>query len=124
MAYISQIQDLRSAQADRLSQIQYWLISELEAEGIEYGFWFYEDEAWERATSENMDGSSAYFMIDIMADRGTVDTAVSNVYNDLRLQNECGHSFDCCGCTFLQGIGVAQMFENRYVIYENWGRNI
>lgn len=124
MAYISQIQDLRPAQADRLSQIQYWLISELEAEGIEYGFWFYDDEAWERATSENMDGSSAYFQLEIKADRDTVETAVSNVYNDLRPQTECGHSFDCCGCTFLQGISVAQMFENRYVIYENWGRNI
>ena len=124
MAYISQIQDLRSAQADRLSQVQFWLISELEAEGIEYGFWFYDDEAWDRPTSEYLDGSTAYFQIEIKGDRGDVETAVSNVYNDLRLQNECGHVYDCCGCTFLQSISVAQMYDERYIIQERWGRNV
>ena len=125
MAYISQIQDLSPAQSDRLSKVQFWLISELEDAGIEYGFSFYDyDQGWELAVAENLEDSTAYFRIDIKADRSTVDAVVSSLSNDLRDDTRCGHDFDCCGCVIFLSLRAAEMSKNHYVICERWGRNV
>jgi hypothetical protein len=122
MRYISKIKDLRPAQVDRLSEVQFRLISELEARNIEYRFSFCATDGWERAVSNSKSfySSSAAFYIRIEADHATTQKAVSNVQSSIRRSIECTHIYKDCGCASLERLAAAEMFENHYIICEKW----
>jgi hypothetical protein len=122
MTYISKIEDLCSAQIKRFSKVQFRLVSELEARNIKYSFSLCAGDGWERAVlnSKSFYSSSAYFHIRIEADHATTQRAVSNVQSSIRRSTECSHIYKDCGCTSLERLAAAEMFENHYIIYEKW----
>lgn len=125
MTYISKIKDLRPSQVKCLSEVQFRLISELEARNIKYSFSFYAGEGWERAVlnSKSFYSSSAYFHIRIEADRAAAQEAVSNVRYSICRSRDCRHYYKDCDCTFLERLEAAQIFaDNTYIIYEKWAK--
>ena len=123
------LDNLDDEMSGRLSLLQSSILSTLHEEDYHAGMWVYDDEAaGSGAFEESTDGATVYWQFRSDAELDTVTRVCDSVGCYVYEHTRCSHVYDCCGCTFLQGIDVAVMYprsnEKTYVIVERWGRNV
>ena len=123
------LDNLKDEAAERLSHIQSLVLGSLHDEDYTAGLWMYANEApGVGAFRDCYDGGTVYWQSRSNAEQSTVVSICDSVSCYMYEHTSCNHTHDCCGCTFLTGINVAEMHtrsdEKTYVIVERWGRNV